>query len=390
MATVFIDEARLTAIGEAIRGKTGETALLKVADMPAAIEGITTGGGEIPEEALKITGSCQSLFEKPFWNWYIAYPGVYTEDITDGSYLFRYNSTITEVPFDINYLATSSDSSSGEMFRGCTKLTSIGKIVNKKGGSCARMFYDCQSLQYLPEFVNLDMSSWNTTSNGMAGMFHNCKSLRSIPEDVLKQFWNLSTSSTSSAHYQQFNYCLGLDEIRGLVPTSKTDSYVTSNLFYMTFYKCSRVKDIIFATQEDGTPYKREAWHNQTITLGENIAVSAGGWCVGAGTPTACAVTTPNSWWTDRSKEVKDDATYQALKNDPDWWTMDWAYSRYNHDSAVRTINSLPEVAASGTKNNTIIFVGDAGSKTDGGAIKDLTAAEIAVATAKYWTVSIR
>jgi hypothetical protein len=71
---------------------------------------------------------------------------------------------------------------------------------------------------------------------------------------------------------------------------------------------------------------------------------------------------------------------------------MSRQYSRYNHDSAVRTINSLPDASAylattSGT--NTIKFRGEAGSSTDGGAINTLTAEEIAVATAKGWTVSL-
>jgi hypothetical protein len=90
-------------------------------------------------------------------------------------------------------------------------------------------------------------------------------------------------------------------------------------------------------------------------------------------------------------KEVKDDATYQALKNDPDWFTCDINYSRYNHDSAVATINSLPDTSAylaSAGGTNTIKFKGTAGSKTDGGAINTLTEEEIAVATAKGWTIT--
>jgi hypothetical protein len=91
-------------------------------------------------------------------------------------------------------------------------------------------------------------------------------------------------------------------------------------------------------------------------------------------------------------KQVKDDATYQALKNDPDWFTVDLYYSRYNHDSAVATINSLPDTSAylaekGGT--NTIRFLSTSGSLTDGGAINTLTEEEIAVATAKGWTVSL-
>ena len=91
-------------------------------------------------------------------------------------------------------------------------------------------------------------------------------------------------------------------------------------------------------------------------------------------------------------KEVVDDATYQALKNDADWFSTNIAYSRYNHDSAVATINTLPDTSAylaSGGGTNTIKFKGESGSTTDGGAINTLTEAEIAVATAKGWTVSL-
>ena len=90
-------------------------------------------------------------------------------------------------------------------------------------------------------------------------------------------------------------------------------------------------------------------------------------------------------------KEVKDDATYQALKNDPDWFTCDVNYSRYNHDSAVATINSLPDTSAylaTAGGTNTIKFKGQAGALTDGGAINTLTEEEIAVAAAKGWTCS--
>ena len=80
------------------------------------------------------------------------------------------------------------------------------------------------------------------------------------------------------------------------------------------------------------------------------------------------------------------------LKNDSDWFTTNVAYRRYNHDSAVATINSLPDTSAylaSASGTNTIKFNGAAGSATDGGAINTLTEEEIAVATAKGWTVTL-
>ena len=65
--------------------------------------------------------------------------------------------------------------------------------------------------------------------------------------------------------------------------------------------------------------------------------------------------------------------------------------SVYNHNSAVETINSLPDTSAflaevGGT--NTITFYSDQGANTEGGAIGNLTAEEIAVAAAKGWTVA--
>lgn len=63
------------------------------------------------------------------------------------------------------------------------------------------------------------------------------------------------------------------------------------------------------------------------------------------------------------------------------------AYSSYNHDSAVETINSLWD----GTQWNltsTITFKAYSGALTDEGAIENLTEEEIAVATEKGWTVA--
>ena len=130
-----------------------------------------------------------------------------------------------------------------------------------------------------------------------------------------------------------------------------------------------------FALKEDGTPYVVK-WGGQTIDLSEYVGYSKN----------KSELMGYNNGITE-DKWVNNDATYQALKNDPDWFTTEVAYSRYNHTSAVNTINSLPDTSAYGT--NTIKFKGASGSATDGGAISNLTEEEIAVATAKGWTVSL-
>jgi hypothetical protein len=64
----------------------------------------------------------------------------------------------------------------------------------------------------------------------------------------------------------------------------------------------------------------------------------------------------------------------------------DISVSRYNRNSAVNTINSLPNISLG--SNNIVQFNGASGSSTDGGAINTMTEEEIAVAVAKGWTVS--
>ena len=167
---------------------------------------------------------------------------------------------------------------------------------------------------------------------------------------------------------------MSLDEVVDL-PVLKT-SNPTNNGFSEGFGQCYRIKEMTFKTGIDSAPRADSGWKNQTIDLSQYVGYA----------PNEFGITGYNSGIT-ADKEVTDDASYQVLKNDPGWWTRNVAYSRYNHNSAVNTINSLPDCAAFGT--NTIKFKGESGSATDGGAINTLTTEEIAVATAKGWTVTL-
>ena len=57
MSKYIVDESSLTAIGDAIRGKTGGTELIPFTDMPNEIASITTGGGSgIEVEPIVLSG----------------------------------------------------------------------------------------------------------------------------------------------------------------------------------------------------------------------------------------------------------------------------------------------------------------------------------------------
>lgn len=329
------------------------------------------------DEELTISGECGYRFSNNGWNWFLEKykDRLIFNNITDAVHMFYRSSSIKSLDFDIIFDDSQSYIQTHNMFSGCGNLKNIRKIVNLKGREMGAMFYGCYRLRYLPQFENFSFIDYAYAE--LNDLFYYCSSLRSIPEEFLKKL-SISKGNTLfySLGYNSFARCYSLDEIKGI---NIRNSNITSNLFRTTFDYCSRVKNIIFAKEDDGSPYTA-TWKSQYIDLSVYIGYSNGD----------DSIIGYNSGITS-DKKVIDDTTYQALKNDPDWYTLKKEYSRYNHDSAVATINSLPDTSAylaekGGT--NTIKFIGDAGSATDGGAINTLTEEEIAVATAKGWTIT--
>ena len=382
MSKYVVDESSLTAIGDAIREKTGGTELIPFTSMPNEIASITTGGGSgIEVEPIVLSKDCSYFCSGPLASKFIELFGdkITTNNLTNISSMFS-GCELTNIPFELNM--------TGKSYQGCDSLFTqaerleISPIMNNfYPSSIGYMFYGCSRLRTIPEnafnnwnYSRLHSYDWANLSN----MFYGCGSLRNIPESFLKNMYGTGNVNSYSLTYNGFYCCYCLDEIRGINFNPNTE--ITSNLFYCSFDRCSRVKDIIFDCNEDSSPKIIRA-KNQSIDLTKYIGYAYN----------TTSILNYNSGIT-ADKQVKDDATYQALKDDPDWWTTDIAYSRYNHDSAVRTINSLPDTSAylaSSGGTNTIKFKGASGSATDGGAINTLTEEEIAVAIAKGWTVSL-
>jgi hypothetical protein len=259
------------------------------------------------------------------------------------------------------------------MFQYANHIKELPKINNAKPSSVSYMFQGCNDLRNIPEdWVDTwDFSTLHTSTAGQCNyMFYYCYSLRKIPNSLLKNLWSKNTGSYT-LYSSGWTGCYALDELVG-IPVQPAS--LATNKYTNAVDSCYRLKNFTFEVNEDGSP-KTATWKSQTIDLSK-VGYSSH----------ASSFTTYNSGITT-DKEVKDDTTYQALKNDEDWFSCNINYSRYNHDSAVATINSLPDCSATGT--NTIKFKGGAGASTDGGAINTLTEEEIAVATAKGWTVTL-
>lgn len=372
---------KLSAIGVAIREKTGKSDLLTLDQMPDEIASISGGGGgdgPTPEE-LTITGNCESRFAQGGWDWVINRYGrtITTRDITNGKYMFQ-SSQVSKIPFELNFASNSGINVSSLCFS--SNITEAPVINGLKSPTdIDQMFGQCYYLRHMPDLDKI--IDWGTTKIRNIAAFGNNYSLRTLPLAVCKH------ADPDSAYYYAFYGDLqnmhALDEMVDIpIPYIKA---WTSNAMYGLGTYCSRLKRLTFETP-NGQPVKVN-WKSQEINLTQDC---------GYGNRN---VTGYNSGIT-ADKQVKtwveDGVTknnYQELKNDPDWFTWLMEYSRYNHDSAVETINSLPDaseyIAANGG-TNTIKFDRTAGNKTDGGAIGTLTEEEIAVAAAKGWTVTFK
>lgn len=374
---------KLTAIGNAIRGKTGGTELLTLDGMVTAINGISTGGGAtLPPEAYVITGNCDSLFSGGRWKWYLDLFGsqVTTNNITNCTYMFYNCRELTNIPFSINGKSNENYISCSNMFQACDALLTLPTLTIKPY-TMSDMFNGANRIREIPESyaTTIDFSRANSYTSSMGSMFTDCYSLRIIPSSFLKQCYSATTSPYNCFYYNAFNGAQCLDEIVGLPIPPVT---FTSNIFYDTFNNCHRVKNIIFDTNEDGT-VKTAQWKNQVIDLTEGVGVIGFDVNIILGYNTGI---TADKYVNDGNKWVE----FQN-SNDPDWYTDYSAYSRYDKVSAIATINSLPDTSAYIAANggtNTIKFKGEAGSNTGNGAINTMTEEEIAVATAKGWTVA--
>ena len=421
MAQVFIEETTLTAIGDAIRGKEGTTELVPVIDMATRITNLPSGGGgggnEPTDEELVFTGTCSYLFSENKWNWFIAKYGsrITTTNVSNCQSLFHNSNNLKTIPFQIN---VANCSSFGNLLNSCYKLSVCPKVrgailwnTSTSFDSMLRLNYDIRDIEdlFTPEMIE-GFSTVKVTSaysTVKATSFYGLYSLRKIPSWWYK--FRVSPESTAypsasyTIYYNMLNNCYSIDTAEN-IPVWTCSGAQTSNMFSSSFDRCNRLKDITFETNEDGTPIVVK-WKSQTIDLSKNVGYyftsdSANSFATNVNNRNRFVTSNCYNSGITEDKLIYNDETYQLLKDDLDSYAVDCGgsslgglYSRYNHDSAVNTINSLPDTSAylaTAGGTNTIKFKGTSGSLTDGGAINTLTEEEIAVATAKGWTVTLQ
>lgn len=367
MSKVSIERNTLTAIADAIRDKTGSTDTMTPGEMPGQIYSITTGGGEEYDGTIVFENQTGNMmFGYGAWDKFIEQYGdkVSVSNITNAEFMFE-KAGITNIPFAIGL---NTNRLMG-MFRDADKLINLPDIeltTDKDTLDMICMFYGCKDLQE----VDLSFIPDHITGSDHDSLFAYCKSLRNIYG--LEKLKN--PLEFSNPYSYMFLWCESLDRITNLYPM---ETYKIGSFTVSTFRGCGRLDNMTFA-MNGSIPYNRP-WKGYQIDL------------TGVGYVTS-ETSDLDPFPISVDKRVTSLAKYEALKNDPDWWTSDPQFSRYNHDSAVNTINSLPDTSAYLAENggtNYIKFKSGAGSATDAGSAGNLTSAEAAVAAAKGWTITI-
>ena len=384
MANVLVEETSLSNIASAIRGKNGSTAVYKPGEMAAAITNLPTGGGDT--ETITFSGDISFLFASDGGG--ALYEAVKNKNLVFTNvrygrgvfYNMSTNDTIT--PFTIHLLRGIYNTPGNVDFRGFYERSSVVSNIVIDPPIEGASGVEFQNFFAKSRLKNIDLSCIDTNypifgQSCAMGLFSESGYLRSI------NFTNSPNKYFAGGNNIQYDgtfyHCFDLDSIEGLYTTLQT------TFSGGTFNNCSHLAKLTFKTASPTNaknPYYGSDIDLSTVGYYTNVSegyISDSALHYGNDPLFAKSLVRKNA-----TKEITNATTYAKLKNDPDAWTTNVAYSRYNKTSAKETLTSLPYIK----ETCTIKFNGEAGSATDGGAIKNLTSSEIAVATAKKWTVA--
>lgn len=454
MAEYIIQETTLTDIADAIREKDGSTDPIKVSDMATAISEIPSGG-DIDTSALTTAhGSYFMSFpiynfikDNHLENNVVIVPisgystqGAYKYQYIDARYLTPpFNSEVGKPTFnDLSFvkfdctgideasciaidLMSLSDSGSNSVMDDnyVHKLPTIVHKGNKKLFACSTspLYRDSWAtlyqsdvdniLSYLSNFDGLCDKNGKTSRTNIkpdafcCGMrlLDNSRLADRVQEllDADRSIWSATVDMGTYGSFSDIRV-YKIPVLHGTEINPKTGSAFNS------FFNGSGsfTKTIKFCT-DNGQPFAVK-WKNQLIDLTRgNLGYGTSSGSYPAQYEYKQLATQTLGSNTTTIEEAT--AEYNAHKDDPYWIvgssravtydgkTINLAklFSLYNHDSAVETINSLPDtsayLAASGG-TNTLKLARYSGALTDGGGCGDLTADEIAVATNKGWTIT--
>ena len=367
---------------------------------------------------------------------------------TNASYMFSNNS-----PFynNSNYYIRRSNfnnvSNMSFMFKNNDKITDLSDItinINKDiGAPIASAFENCINLRKLPTFtmspgskININQSSFFLSkcyvleenelqkviylepySNPQQPLFSYNYNIKNVDLSNMK----LNTWDSSYWSYKDFiNSEPNLRSLKLPAWNVKQDSKPLGSSYYLSdsFSEMIMLDSLTFSTNADGSPMKAKVKGQSFNVTGNNsYPYGCSRYDMDNYTASKGLMSYPDEPITKDDNVFRDmigsnttvekiKAGYNRVKNRPNWcsfWSGTVTYngtsipasrltSRFNHKSIVEFINTIPDTSeylATAGGTNTIKLNKYQGDLTDEGGVSDLTPEEIAVATAKGWTVTI-
>ena len=404
MAYSLENTTDLIALGNAIREKTGDNETMTIAEMTTAVADLEVGGGaelDLPDTI--VIKNLAYLCQEGRFDWALDNEEIY-DRLQFGLARDYYRPNSTQVQYAFQGI--------GESQTGTIHFYDLSDktiyITDVNGYTLQYFFNNAQYLRELPSISvwedsrnnyhgctnmsyifagaeNLNKISSNffdnvTIHSGAVfqGICQNCYRLKSIPNNFLaEKIYNIDPFSTTnmsrSIFVATFQNCYNLQAIYGMPYHSSSSTTINANNYTLnTFQNCYMLRHLTFymPNNQIGT------FNAKGITF--DLTTAGSGFVSQTYMDTSeYVVLTAENYLTEKDNLN----AYNTTQNVGGYV--------YNRQSAIETINSLPDTTAGGGVN-TIKFKADAGSW--GGDLYNmskLSESEIAVATAKGWTVAI-
>lgn len=263
---------------------------------------------------------------------------------------------------------------------------------------CGNMFNYSRLVEMRSDFLP---SNFTFEGSGQkAQMFYQARCLRRVPDNFLAEMWANSISNIAYSNFNGFLSawmyagCIVLPKILGMPVTYGQSGNISYPTFANCVLDCYSLHRLTFY-MPNGSPATANLI-NQTIDLSANVGYwpPSGGWNLDGIKQFLLEDADKNNAFLINSANDATGANVENINS----YAVDVPYATYTRKSAVETINSLPDTSAAlaaanangGTYTNTIKFNYGAGSAYGSDYyMASLSAAEIAVATAKGWTVTL-
>ena len=321
-----------------------------------------------------------------------------------GDRLFYKNTFIedlSEITIGAKTFSTLNVTSFSEMFYGCTKLKKLPNFdflpnaIN--GNQTNSTFAYCDMLEQTEMVKVYEFISYLNVPSQSPQLGYNYK--------ITEFDWGQIDYSNWSDNFDptRIDFSSGMLNLRKyIMPAICINKEQSSNLFNIKYATFPMLGDVSFVVDTSGNPFKSKM-KSQVLSCG----YSSYSWGYGSFSNDEYAKTgidVSHGVVGDTLEDVQ--ASYNNVKQYDDWHcksninvTYDnkqinvrKLFSRFNHASMVKIINTImdtSEYLAEKGGTNTIKFIKYQGDLTDEGGASNLTPEEIAVATAKGWTVSI-